>query len=121
MCRIPLICPVLSQPRRCAPPSLPPVQEVTWLLLTVVLFVQVHVQLFLPTSNVFIKIHCSFHSFFFYFYSHLRTRLVIVAHISTTQQTTTAQVQLTCAPVRCTAPCNKGIMLGADGCPACVC
>lgn len=47
--------------------------------------------------------------------------LVIVAHLTTTQQTTTAQAQLTCAPVRCTAPCNKGIMLGADGCPACVC
>lgn len=75
----------------------------------------------LSTSDVFIKIHSPFHSFFFYFYSHLRTRLVIVAHLTTTQQTTTAQVQLTCAPVRCTAPCNKGIMLGADGCPACVC
>nr|XP_022311801.1 uncharacterized protein LOC111117030 isoform X2 [Crassostrea virginica] len=39
----------------------------------------------------------------------------------TTQSTTTAQAQLTCAPVRCTSPCNKGIMLAADGCPACVC
>lgn len=62
-----------------------------------------------------------FYTFLFYNYSHLRTRLVIVALLTTTQQTTTTQAQLTCAPVRCTAPCNKGIMLGADGCPACVC
>ncbi|XP_034321385.2 uncharacterized protein [Magallana gigas] len=46
---------------------------------------------------------------------------ICTAHLTTTQQTTTAQAQLTCAPVRCKAPCNKGIMLGADGCPACVC
>ncbi|XP_061190798.1 uncharacterized protein LOC133198861 [Saccostrea echinata] len=38
-----------------------------------------------------------------------------------TQQTTTAQAPSTCAPVRCVTPCNKGIMLGSDGCPVCVC
>lgn len=78
----------------------------------------------LSPCYVFIKLNHPnhpFYTFLFYNYSHLRTRLVIVAHLTTTQQTTTAQAQLTCAPVRCTTPYNKGIMLGANGCPACVC
>lgn len=46
----------------------------------------------------------------------------IKAYLTSTQQTTTAQAQSsTCGPVRCLSPCNKGIVIAADGCPKCVC
>ncbi|XP_056003526.1 uncharacterized protein LOC125661535 [Ostrea edulis] len=47
---------------------------------------------------------------------------ICIAYLTSTQQTTTAQAQSsTCGPVRCLSPCNKGIMIAADGCPKCVC
>ncbi|CAC5358117.1 unnamed protein product [Mytilus coruscus] len=30
-------------------------------------------------------------------------------------------IKTTCAPVRCIAPCNKGVTISKDGCPTCLC
>ncbi|XP_052097479.1 uncharacterized protein LOC127732480 [Mytilus californianus] len=30
-------------------------------------------------------------------------------------------IKTTCAPVRCIAPCNKGVTISSDGCPTCLC
>ncbi|KAK3597933.1 hypothetical protein CHS0354_042276 [Potamilus streckersoni] len=47
----------------------------------------------------------------------------ILQQIHTVQHTTTAVpiIHATCAPVKCLAPCNVGIIIKADGCPACKC
>ncbi|XP_063436913.1 protein pygopus-like [Mytilus trossulus] len=41
-----------------------------------------------------------------------------VSQTSTPAPTTT---KITCAPVRCIAPCNKGVTISKDGCPTCLC
>ena len=40
---------------------------------------------------------------------------------STTTQPSTATTSSTCAPLRCLAPCNKGVVFDKTGCPHCLC
>ncbi|XP_052092395.1 uncharacterized protein LOC127728837 [Mytilus californianus] len=41
--------------------------------------------------------------------------------VTTTSAPRTTHASSTCAPVRCIAPCNKGIKFDASRCPVCVC
>ncbi|XP_063419730.1 uncharacterized protein LOC134704876 [Mytilus trossulus] len=41
--------------------------------------------------------------------------------VTTTLAPSTTHAPVTCAPVRCIAPCNKGIKFDASRCPVCVC
>ncbi|XP_061185152.1 probable glycoprotein hormone G-protein coupled receptor [Saccostrea echinata] len=40
---------------------------------------------------------------------------------STTTSRPTTTLRATCAPLRCVAPCDKGIGIGPTGCPMCLC
>ncbi|XP_076081098.1 uncharacterized protein LOC143052010 [Mytilus galloprovincialis] len=41
--------------------------------------------------------------------------------VSPTSTLAPTTIKITCAPVRCIAPCNKGVTISKDGCPTCLC